>query len=231
VIGPSGGGGGGGGTVDPTTIFQTGDVKSRYGTGVLTGWVRMNGRTIGSATSGATERANSDCQSLFEYLWNSDPNLSVATGRGASATADWVANKTIALPDARGRVLASLDDMGNSAAGRLTTALSGVDGLTLGSSGGTQNQSVARAQLPNVTLSYSNSISVTSTENNISHGVAFSFQNGGGITLSAGGGIGSSSVTSTGTSSGNTASINGGVSQTGLIMLPPTITVTNYQKL
>jgi hypothetical protein len=47
VIGPSGGGGGGG-TVDPTTILATGDMKVAYGTGILTGFVRANGRTIGS---------------------------------------------------------------------------------------------------------------------------------------------------------------------------------------
>jgi hypothetical protein len=75
VIGPSGGGGGGGGSVDPTTILQTGDVKIRYGTGIHSGFVRQNGRTIGSATSGATERANADVQALFEYLWNTDANL------------------------------------------------------------------------------------------------------------------------------------------------------------
>lgn len=114
VIGSSSGGGGGGGTVDPTTIAATGDVKYRFGYGVITGWVRQNGRTLGSATSGATERANADCQALFEYIWNVDPYAAVSTGRGASANADWVANKTIALPDARNRAIAGLGDMGNT---------------------------------------------------------------------------------------------------------------------
>src|SRR5690242_13738459 len=57
VIGPSGGGGGGGATVDATTIFQTGDVLWLDQSGVRSGWVRDNGRTIGSSTSGASERA------------------------------------------------------------------------------------------------------------------------------------------------------------------------------
>src|SRR5947208_1688739 len=83
--------GGGGGTVDPTTIFQTGQIIPMYGTGVLTGFVRANGRTIGSATSGATERANADAQSLFQNLWGADANLAVSGGRGASAAADWAA--------------------------------------------------------------------------------------------------------------------------------------------
>src|SRR5690606_10070133 len=42
-------------------LFQTGDLKIRWSTTAPTGWVRVNGRTIGSAASGASERANADC--------------------------------------------------------------------------------------------------------------------------------------------------------------------------
>jgi hypothetical protein len=134
VIGPSSGGGGGGGSVDPTTIIQTGSVQAYYGTGTRSGYVRLNGRTIGSATSGATERANSDAQQLFEYLWNTDSSLTVSGGRGVSANADWLANKTLTLPDARNRVFAGLGDMGNSDAGLFTgLSFSKGNGVTLGS--------------------------------------------------------------------------------------------------
>lgn len=120
VIGPSSGGGGGGGGVDPTTIFQTGDVMWLDVQGTRSGWVRDNGRTIGSASSGATERANADTSALFSYLWNTFSNTicPVSTGRGANAAADFAANKTIQLPDKRGYIHGGLDDMGNSAAGR-----------------------------------------------------------------------------------------------------------------
>lgn len=151
VVGPSGGGGGGG-SVDPTTIIQTGQIIPMYGTGVLTGFVRANGRTIGSASSGATERANADCQALFEYLWGADANLSVSGGRGASASADWEANKTIALPDLRGRVLAGLDDMGNTAASRLTNSFF-TSPTTLGGTAGAQSQTLVTANLPPYTPS------------------------------------------------------------------------------
>jgi hypothetical protein len=158
VVGPSSGGGGGGGTVDPTTIATTGDVKATYGTGPISGWVRMNGRTIGSATSGATERSNSDVQALFSYLWTTDANLAVSGGRGANAAADWAANKTIALPDQRGRGLAGLDDMGNTAAGRLTATYFGatggcssVLGTVLGAACGGESQALTAAQLPSIT--------------------------------------------------------------------------------
>jgi hypothetical protein len=135
-------------SVDATTIFQTGDLKPRYGTGAHTGWVRANGRTVGSATSGASERANADCEDLFLYLWAEDANLTVSTGRGASAAADWAANKTIALPDWRGRALAFLDDMGNSAAGRLSVTYLGQAATTLGAEGGTESRTLLTANLP-----------------------------------------------------------------------------------
>ena len=151
VIGASSGTGTGS-VVDATTVLATGDLKVRYATGTLSGFVRANGRTIGSATSGATERANSDCEELFIHLWTEDANLSVSTGRGATAAADWAANKTIALPDWRGRALAALDDMGNTAAGRLTATYFGTAATALGAAGGAESRTLTQAQLPAVTL-------------------------------------------------------------------------------
>ena len=110
--------GGGGSAVDPTTIFQTGDELFRKIGGQRVGWVRQNGLTIGSATSGGSERANADTQNLFLYLWANYTNVScpVVGGRGASAAADWAANKQITLPDMRGRAAFGKDGMGNARA-------------------------------------------------------------------------------------------------------------------
>lgn len=169
VIGPSSGEGGGGGQVDPTTVATTGDVKAVYGTGSIDGWVRMNGRTVGSATSGATERANADTQALFEYLWGVDANLTVSSGRGASAAADWSANKTITVPDMRGRILGALDDMGTTAAGRITSDGSGIAGTTLGAAGGEETTALDSAdQLPSHTHT-----GTTSTDGKHAHKVHF----------------------------------------------------------
>lgn len=135
VIGPSSGGGGGGG-VDPTTVFQTGDCLWLDVTGDRTGWVRDNGRTIGSATSGATERANSDTSALWIWLYGKYPNsvCPVSGGRTGNAANDYAANKTITLPDKRGYVAGGLDDMGNTAASRYSNVpvVSG-DTITAGS--------------------------------------------------------------------------------------------------
>ncbi|KKL56921.1 hypothetical protein LCGC14_2240580 [marine sediment metagenome] len=69
-------------------------------------WIHANGNTIGNASSGGTERANTDTEQLFTLLWDSmaDAQAAVSTGRGASAAADFAANKNITLPDMQGMV-------------------------------------------------------------------------------------------------------------------------------
>lgn len=121
AIGPSSGEGGGGGGVSATAIFQTGDTLWGPISGTRSGWVRHNARTIGSASSGASERANADTQALYEFLWNnySDTLCPVTGGRGASGAADFAANKPMATLDLRGKAAFGLADMGNSDNGSL----------------------------------------------------------------------------------------------------------------
>lgn len=52
------------------------------------------------------------------------------------------------LPDARGRVTAGKDDMGGTAAGRLTGSSGGVDGKSLGAAGGADAHALTTAQMP-----------------------------------------------------------------------------------
>jgi len=147
----TGGGGGGGGTVDPTTVLQTGMIIMRHGNGALAGFVRCNGRTIGSATSGASEMAAAGAQALFEYLWNTDPNLvvygqggSTPATRGATALADWNANRHIALPDWRGRSPAGRDSMGGGNANvlRRVGTITITNGSTIATPGNLQTVTV-----------------------------------------------------------------------------------------
>jgi microcystin-dependent protein len=224
VIGPSSGAGGGA-AVDATTVLTTGDVKHRYGTGTLSGFVRGNGRTIGSATSGATELASSTAQSLFEFLWTADANLTVSTGRGATAHDDWTANKTITLPDFRGRVLAAMDDMGNSAASRLTTAGSGIDGTTLGAAGGAETVTLAQSALPNVNQAVTDNRTFKFKTNNV--GVA-----GSDSTVALASSSGAVDNTPSCLVAGTiTVSINGGVTQTAVNKTQPSMAITIYIKL
>jgi hypothetical protein len=154
VIGSSSGGGGGGGTIDPLTIFMTGDIKARYGVGVhpgtVPGWVRCNGMAIGavgsSGSASGVELVHANCQPLFEYLWSADTTLVVSAGRGANAHSDWLALKQLSLPDWRGYALGALDDMGNTAANRLGSYFA--NATTLGSSGGSPSATIAATNLP-----------------------------------------------------------------------------------
>lgn len=121
----------------------------------ITGFVRCNGRTIGSASSGATERAHADCQDLFLKLHSglSDSICPVGGGRGASAALDWAANKAIAMPDMRGVVPGGLDTMGNSAGSTFDAVVPFITGSssTPGSTAGLNHHLLTSGQVPVIT--------------------------------------------------------------------------------
>lgn len=162
VIGPSGGGGGGGSSTPTSAILTTGDIKFRMTGEVVAGWVKLNGTTIGSASSGASGRANADTQPLFVYLWTNCNNAHcpIAGGRGATALADFTANKAITLPDMRSRTVWGRDCMDTTpCAGRLVAGdiqSGGGDGVdTPLAFGGFDTSTIAKANIPNYTLNNS----------------------------------------------------------------------------
>lgn len=118
----------------------------------INGAVRANGLTIGSAASAATELASGTTVNLYTFLWNNLPDTicPVSGGRGATAAADFAANKPMGLPDMRGRVMAGLDDMGNAAASRLTSLTMSPDGTTAFATGGGQSVTFLQANLPSL---------------------------------------------------------------------------------
>lgn len=59
---------------------------------------------------------------------------------------------TFNLPDLRGRLPYGKDNMTGSDAARLTTAGGGIDGDTLGATGGQQSRTLVQANLPNINL-------------------------------------------------------------------------------
>lgn len=92
------------------------------------GWLPLTGGTIGGAASGGTARANADTWPLFEEVWAASSNVvlpiqtsaGAGTARGASAAADFAANKRLPLPNVRdGDAL-------------LAAVTSGVCGLSIG---------------------------------------------------------------------------------------------------
>lgn len=97
------------------SLFATGDVKTSMNSNVPTGWVRLDGSTVGNAVSNATGRANADASALFTMLWNENAALVIydSTGavvsRGVNAASDFALNKALATPNASGEFLRIID--------------------------------------------------------------------------------------------------------------------------
>lgn len=121
-----------------SSIIKTGFVIDYVGDFAPSGWIFLNGSTIGSEFSGA-DRANSDTVDLYSLLWNSLTNdyAPVSGGRGSSAGADFSANKPITIPDARGRVIVGKQDSGTF--------------TDLGMPIGSESHSLTESELPVIT--------------------------------------------------------------------------------
>jgi hypothetical protein len=95
------------------SIDQTprcGDVKATYWSSAPLGWMPMNDSTIGNTGSGATPPyAGQFMFQLYKTIWDAVSNTyaPVAGGRGATAQADFIANKALTLPLSLGRSIAA----------------------------------------------------------------------------------------------------------------------------
>lgn len=117
-------------------FVPTGEVKTGYfGPTPPPGFLFVDGKTIGNATSGATARANADTLPLYTILWTYTSLTVSGGGRGVSASADFNLYKTIALPDHRGKTMAALDNLGGTNAVLLSP--SGIASTTRAATGGT----------------------------------------------------------------------------------------------
>lgn len=70
---------------------------------------------------------------------------------------------TFNLPDLRGRVIAGQDDMGGTSADRLTNQTGGLNGDTLGATGGSETHTLTEAQMPSHTHSGGLSVNTVAT--------------------------------------------------------------------
>jgi microcystin-dependent protein len=120
---------------------------------------------------------------------------------------------TFNVIDMRGRLPIGQDNMGGSAASRVTTAGSSIDGMTIGANGGGQNVSILQGNLPNVTLGGS----VTYAAN--SSGISYQPGGAGATVVSAMASGGNTSATTT------SVSISLGGSGTVVNKMPPGIVV------
>lgn len=100
----------------------TGVMLPYGGTAAPTGWLLCDGSAVSRTTYAG----------LFAAI-------GVAYGAGDGST-------TFNIPDLKGRIPVGKDNMGGTAANRVTTAGSSIDGATLGATGGAQNVQLTAAQ-------------------------------------------------------------------------------------
>lgn len=159
--------------------IKTGDVKWTLDDTLQAGYVWLNGTSIGSATSGATGRANADTANLYAFMWNkySDTLCPVATGRGADAATDFAANKALTMLTGNGKVFAMPDTIGGVTVANLGTGDTGgfAGAATLGASGGEKSHTLITAEIAAHVHTYAG-INAGTTSNN-----------DGGATVGAGG--------------------------------------------
>jgi microcystin-dependent protein len=134
---------------------------------------------------------------------------------------------TFNIPDLRGRVVAGKDDMGGSSANRLTAADDGLNGDTLGATGGGETQTLVTANLPAYTPSGTNSGgAATFTYTNASFQSGATSVNGTSITTNSG----STTVPTVFTQPTFTGNAQGGTS-TAFGVVQPTIVLNKLLRI
>lgn len=108
----------------PLLTLPVGVMMPYGGTSAPASWLLCYGQAVSRTT--------------YSSLWNT---IGTAYGAGDGST-------TFNVPDMRGRSAFGKDDMGGSAANRITNAVSGITGTTLGASGGSQSVTLDLTMIP-----------------------------------------------------------------------------------
>ena len=112
---------------------------------------------------------------------------------------------TFNLPDLRGRVVAGQDDMGGSSANRLTNQSGGLNGDTLGATGGSEVHTLTTAQL----AAHAHAVSDPGHTHNLTNATNVARSGGAGVQASAGSGYIASNISVDGAATGVTVGSNG----------------------
>ncbi len=116
---------------------DVGDIKANANAAIPAGWLACGGQAVSRATYSA----------LF---------LAIGTLYGAGD-----GSTTFNVPDLRGRTIFGKDNLGGTAANRLTTANGGLDGATLGAVGGGESVTLTTNELPSHSHTMSNARSLS----------------------------------------------------------------------
>ena len=124
-------------TAVQASLAPAGSLMPYAGSSAPTGWLLCYGQAVSRSTY-------ADLYTVVGTTYGS--------GDGSS---------TLNVPDLRGRVIAGQDDMGGTSANRLTGLTAGVDGDTLGGTGGAESHTLTTAQL--ASHSHANTASASTT--------------------------------------------------------------------
>lgn len=133
---------------DLTQLTPVGTVTAYGGTAAPTGWLLCYGQNVSRTTYAA----------LFTAI-----GTTFGVGDGST---------TFTLPDLRGRVIAGQDDMGGVSANRLTGLSGGINGDTLGGTGGVESHVLTDAELSSHSHA-TNPAAVNAANVNIDHNHGF----------------------------------------------------------
>ena len=120
-----------------SNIVPSGALMPYAGTSAPTGFLLCDGSAVSRSTYAT----------LFSAI-----STTYGSGDGSS---------TFNLPDLRGRVVAGQDDMGGASANRLTDQTGGLNGDTLGDTGGSETHTLTTAQLASHTHTFSDTDTVS----------------------------------------------------------------------
>ena len=137
----------------PTSQGTSGQYLQSAGAGAAPTWATVTGVPSGSVMPYAGSSAPTD------WLLCSGAAVSRTTYAALFAVVGTTygsgdGSTTFNLPDLRGRAVAGVDNMGGSAANRLTSGGSGITGTTLGAAGGAQTFTLSTNEMPSHNHSY-----------------------------------------------------------------------------
>lgn len=124
VISTDGSGQLGWSTISTPEAFSSGMLMPFAGTSAPSGWLLAYGQAVSRTTY----------SDLFSAI-----GTTYGSGNGST---------TFNLPDLRGRTIAGQDDMGGTSANRLTNQSGGLNGDTLGATGGAETHTLTTSQMP-----------------------------------------------------------------------------------
>ena len=107
-----------------------GTIDGFMGAAAPDGWLLCKGETVAKSNTAASYYGD-EYEDIFIVLWENFAQAVVSPSKGATAAADWAADKTITLPDMQGNTLAGANAVTGSIFNAPTGTFVGEENVTL----------------------------------------------------------------------------------------------------